>query len=81
MTHTNHRRGDRRSLEKDYIVLSMVDKNNALQCNYRESYEKRVKKLLEICCVQTDYWKMDLQILIIPPRVTGQERESIKRLF
>ena len=49
MTHTNHRRGDRRSLEKDYIVLSMVDKNNALQCNYREPYEKRVKKLLEIC--------------------------------
>ena len=48
MTHTNHRRGERKSLEKDYIVLSMVDKKNISQYNYKETYEKRVKKLLQI---------------------------------
>ena len=49
MTHTNHRRGERESLEKDYIILSMVEKSNVSQYNYKEPYEKRVKKLLRIC--------------------------------
>lgn len=49
MTHTNHRRGSRISLEGDFILLSMVDKNNFTQYNYKESYNSRVQRLLKIC--------------------------------
>lgn len=49
MTHTNHRRGSKQSLEGDFVLLSMVDRNNEAQCNYNGSYNNRAQRLLSIC--------------------------------
>ena len=49
MTHSNHRRGDRESLSKDYIVITRVDRTNQAQIRYKEGLKNRVKKFLEIC--------------------------------
>lgn len=49
MTHSNHRRGDRESLSKDYIVITRVDRTNQAQIQYKEGLKSRVKKFLEIC--------------------------------
>lgn len=49
MTHTHHRRGSRESLEKDYVVLSMVDPAVEEQHEYRTPLDERVKRFLEIC--------------------------------
>ena len=49
MTHTHHRRGSRESLEKDYVVLFMLDPEVKKQHNYGGPLDDRVKRLLEIC--------------------------------
>lgn len=49
MTHTNHRRGDRESLSKDYVVLAMVSREVQEQADYRGPLEDRVRRLVEIC--------------------------------
>jgi len=49
VTHTNHRRGSKQSLEGDFVLLSMVDRNNEAQCNYNGSYNDRAQRLLSIC--------------------------------
>ena len=48
MTHTHHRRGSRGSLQKDYVVLAMIDPEVEAQHTYRGPLGERVKKLLEI---------------------------------
>ncbi|MFP3951765.1 MAG: hypothetical protein ACLFVP_06485 [Candidatus Bathyarchaeia archaeon] len=49
MTHTHHRRGSRESLEKDYVILSMVDSAVEEQQEYNGPLDERVKRFLEIC--------------------------------
>jgi len=49
MTHTNHRRGPRQSLEGDYVILFMLDPPTKAQRTYRGPLEDRVKKLISIC--------------------------------
>ena len=49
MTHTNHRRGSKESLEGDFVLLSMVDKTRMAQINYKGPYKDRIKRLLSIC--------------------------------
>ena len=49
MTHTHHRRGSKESLEGDFVLLSMVDKNIEAQCSYSGPYQDRVQRLLSIC--------------------------------
>jgi hypothetical protein len=48
MTHTNHRRGSRESLQKDYIVLAMIDPAVEAQHMYKGPLKERVKSLLKI---------------------------------
>lgn len=49
MTHTNHRRGSRESLARDFVILSMVEPTSRAQRTYRAPLEERVKRFLEIC--------------------------------
>ncbi len=49
MTHTHHRRGSRESLERDYVVLSMIDPAVQPQHSYGGPLGPRVRKSLEIC--------------------------------
>ncbi len=49
MTHTNHRRGSRESLEEDYVILFMLDPPTKAQHTYGGPLKNRVKKLLSIC--------------------------------
>ncbi len=49
MTHTNHRRGSRESLTKDFVILSMIEPTSEAQRTYRGPLEGRVKRFLEIC--------------------------------
>jgi len=49
MTHTHHRRGDRKSLQNDYVVLAMVTRDYPEQTTYKGPLEERVKKFIEIC--------------------------------
>ena len=49
MTHTHHRRGTQESLEKDFVVLAMIDPAVTAQHTYREAMQGRVKRFLEIC--------------------------------
>lgn len=49
MTHTHHRRGSRESLERDYVVLSMIDPAVKPQHSYGGPLGPRVRKSLEIC--------------------------------
>ncbi|UCH57365.1 MAG: hypothetical protein JSV18_00090, partial [Candidatus Bathyarchaeota archaeon] len=49
MTHTHHRRGSRQSLERDYVVLAMIDPEVKAQQEYRGDLENRVRIFLEIC--------------------------------
>lgn len=48
MTHTHHRRGSRESLQKDFVVLAMIDPAVKAQHTYKGPLEERVKRLLEI---------------------------------
>jgi hypothetical protein len=48
MTHTLHRVGEQDSLEKDYIVLAMIDPAVEAQKSYKYPLNERVKKLLNI---------------------------------
>jgi len=48
MTHTHHRRGTRESLQKDYVVLAMIDPAVKAQHVYGGPLEARVKRLLKI---------------------------------
>ncbi len=47
MTHTHHRRGDRASLKKDYVVLYMLDPAVDAQQTYGDRLEARVERLLD----------------------------------
>lgn len=49
MTHTNHRRGSRESLAKDFVILSMIEPTSEAQRSYRGPLEGRVRRFLEIC--------------------------------
>lgn len=49
MTHTNHRRGERQSLQNDYVILFMLDPPTKTQHTYGGPLKNRVKKLLRIC--------------------------------
>jgi len=49
VTHTHHRRGSRESLEKDYVVLSMIDPEAGAQHDYKGPLRGRVRRFLEIC--------------------------------
>ncbi|MFB0558838.1 MAG: hypothetical protein ACETVY_06960 [Candidatus Bathyarchaeia archaeon] len=49
MTHTHHRRGPRDSLEKDYVILSMIDLEAKAQHSYKGPLRDRVRRFLEIC--------------------------------
>ncbi|MHA1632632.1 MAG: hypothetical protein ACTSXC_07510 [Candidatus Freyarchaeota archaeon] len=49
MTHTHHRRGDRKSLSNDYVILAMVSRECPEQVTYKGPIEARVKKFVEIC--------------------------------
>lgn len=49
MTHTNHRRGSRQSLQGDYVILFMLDPPTKTQHTYGGPLKARVKKLLSIC--------------------------------
>ncbi len=49
MTHTNHRRGSRESLKRDYVVLFMLDPETKAQHTYGGPLRERVKRLLQIC--------------------------------
>lgn len=49
MTHTNHRRGSRESLQGDYVLLFMLDPPTKAQHTYGGPLKNRVKKLLSIC--------------------------------
>jgi len=49
MTHTNHRRGSRQSLQGDYVILFMLDPPTKAQHTYGGPLKNRVKKLLSIC--------------------------------
>ncbi len=42
MTHTSHRRGDRASLEGDYVILSRMEE-------YSQDVQERTKTLVKIC--------------------------------
>ncbi|KON29767.1 hypothetical protein AC482_05715 [miscellaneous Crenarchaeota group-15 archaeon DG-45] len=48
MTHTHHRRGSRESLQKDFVVLAMIDREAEAQHAYGGPLEARVEKLLRI---------------------------------
>lgn len=48
MTHTHHRRGGRDSLQKDYVVLAMIDPAVKAQQTYKRPLKERVRKLLGI---------------------------------
>ena len=49
MTHTNHRRGVKESLQSDYVVLAMLDPSVEAQHNRSiDRSEERTKKLLFI---------------------------------
>ncbi|MBS7638569.1 hypothetical protein KEJ49_06805, partial [Candidatus Bathyarchaeota archaeon] len=49
MTHTNHRRGSKESLAKDFVILSMIEPTSEAQRSYGGPLERRVKRFLEIC--------------------------------
>jgi len=49
MTHTNHRRGSRESLKKDFVVLAMIDPAVKAQHTYNGPLRKRTRRFLEIC--------------------------------
>lgn len=49
MTHTNHRRGDRKSLSNDYVVLAMITRDHPEQARYHGPLKERVKRFVEIC--------------------------------
>ncbi|MCW4037636.1 MAG: hypothetical protein NWF13_02740 [Candidatus Bathyarchaeota archaeon] len=49
MTHTHHRRGSKESLEKDFVVLAMIDPAVKAQHTYNEPLVGRVKRFLDIC--------------------------------
>jgi hypothetical protein len=49
MTHTHHRRGSKESLEKDFVVLAMIDPAVKAQHTYKEPLMGRVKRFLDIC--------------------------------
>ncbi|MBS7651779.1 MAG: hypothetical protein QW638_04870 [Candidatus Bathyarchaeia archaeon] len=49
MTHTNHRRGSRESLSRDFVILSMIEPTSEAQRTYRGPLEERVRRFLEIC--------------------------------
>lgn len=49
MTHTHHRRGDRASLEKDYVILYMLDPAVQAQQEYGGPIGDRVERLLDAC--------------------------------
>lgn len=49
MTHTHHRRGSKESLEKDFVVLAMIDPAVKAQHTYNEPLIGRVKRFLNIC--------------------------------
>jgi len=48
MTHTHHRRGSRESLQKDFVVLAMIDPAVEAQHKYKGPLGERVRKILEI---------------------------------
>lgn len=48
MTHTHHRRGPRESLERDFVVLFMLDVEEEAQRRYGGPLEPRVQRILEI---------------------------------
>ena len=48
MTHTHHRRGSKKALQRDYVVLAMIDQEVEAQHAYGGPLEERVKRLLEI---------------------------------
>jgi len=48
LTHTNHRRGVKESLQSDYVVLAMLDPSVEAQYKYGGSQEERTKELLFI---------------------------------
>lgn len=49
MTHTHHRRGDRASLEKDYVIRYMLDPAVQAQQEYGGPIGDRVERLLDAC--------------------------------
>jgi len=49
LTHSHHRCGDRKSLEGDFVLLSMVDTDNQAQLNYNGRYNDRIQRFLSIC--------------------------------
>jgi hypothetical protein len=49
MTHTNHRRGSRESLSRDFVILSMIEPTSGAQRSYGGPLEERVRRFLEIC--------------------------------
>ncbi len=49
MTHTNHRRGSRESLSRDFVILSMIEPTSGAQRGYGGPLEERVRRFLEIC--------------------------------
>jgi hypothetical protein len=48
MTHTHHRRGERDALQKDYVILAMIDPAVEAQQAYGISMKERVRRLLGI---------------------------------
>lgn len=48
MTHTHHRRGSKKSLKEDFVVLAMIDPAVKAQHNYKGPLNDRVKTLIEI---------------------------------
>jgi hypothetical protein len=48
MTHTHHRRGSKKSLKGDFVVLAMIDPAVKAQHKYKGPLRDRVKKLIEI---------------------------------
>lgn len=49
MTHTHHRRGDKKSLYNDYVVLTCIDRTNPMQTTYNGALNERTAQFLKIC--------------------------------
>ena len=48
MTHTHHRRGSKESLQKDFVVLAMIDPAVEAQHTYKGPLGERARRLLKI---------------------------------
>jgi len=48
MTHTNHRLGNKKSLEEDYVLFTMIE--STLTSEQRNRLKPGTKKAIEICC-------------------------------